>query len=140
MLENKLISNSNKFYYFIKRSYRDGPASDSSPRKKRTNQEIFERRKTGSKPDMSIRIISGGRKPLDFGACEAAAYYDGPTDRKYFYKSTIKLPKILKDVLFDLCKYVDWDKQKIKQIGVEGCIQSGKYLKPHLNFTTNYQS
>ncbi|EPB86149.1 hypothetical protein HMPREF1544_07051 [Mucor circinelloides 1006PhL] len=79
----------------------------------------------GSKPDMCIRLVSGGGKQLKFGACAAASYYDGSTDRKYHYESTIKLPKMLKDVLFDLCEYVDWDVQKTKQIEVEGCMQSG---------------
>lgn len=78
---------------------------------------------------MSIRIVSGGGKPLEFGACEAASYYDGPADKKYDYESKIKLPKMLKDMLFDLCEYIDWDVQKVKQIGVEGCVQSGKCLK-----------
>lgn len=83
----------------------------------------------GSKPDMCIRLVSGGGKQLKFGACAAASYYDGSTDRKYHYESTIKLPKMLKDVLFDLCEYVDWDVQKTKQIEVEGCMQSGRCLK-----------
>lgn len=83
----------------------------------------------GSKPYMCIRLVSGGWKQLEFGAFEAASNYDGSTDRKYHYESTIKLPKMLKDMLFDLCKYVDWDVQKTKQIEVEGCIQSGRCLK-----------
>lgn len=89
---------------------------------------------------MSIRIICGGGKPLEFGACEAASYYDGSADKKYYYESRIKLPKTLKDILFDLCEYVDWDVQKIKQIGVEGCIQSGECLKNYLYFITDYWS
>lgn len=47
---------------------------------------------------------------------------------------------MLKDILFDLCEYVDWDVQKIKQIGVEGCIQSGECLKNYLYFITDYWS
>lgn len=101
-------------------------------------QERFEREKTGSKPDMSIRIVSGGGKQLEFGACEAASYYDGPNDKKYRYKATIKLPKMLKDMLFDLCEYVDWDVQKMKKIGVEACIQRGKCLKNYLYFIIYY--
>lgn len=103
-------------------------------------QERFERKKTDSKPDMSIRIVSGGGKPLKFGACEAASYYDGSDDKKYRYEATIKLLKMLKDMLFDLCEYVDWDVQKMKRINVEGCIQSGKCLKNHLYFITDYWS
>ncbi|KAG1504971.1 hypothetical protein G6F47_000171 [Rhizopus delemar] len=103
---------------------RDGPASSSSRKRKRVIQERFERKKTDSKPDMSIRIVSGGGKPLKFGACEAASYYDGSDDKKYRYEATIKLLKMLKDMLFDLCEYVDWDVQKMKRINVEGCIQS----------------
>ncbi|KAG2201432.1 hypothetical protein INT47_001481 [Mucor saturninus] len=79
-------------------------------------KEKFERRKTGSKPDMTIRLVFGGGQPLEFGACEAASYYAGPADKKYYYESTIKLPKMLKDMLFDLYEYVDWDMQKMKQI------------------------
>ncbi|KAL7314963.1 hypothetical protein PS15m_006476 [Mucor circinelloides] len=49
--------------------------------------------------DMSIRLVSGEGKQLEFGACDETAsyYYDGSTDRKYHYESTIKLPKMLKE-------------------------------------------
>lgn len=53
------------------------------------------REKIGSKPDMSIRIVSDGKKPLGFSACETASYYGGPADKKYYYESRIKLPKML---------------------------------------------
>lgn len=81
--------------------------------------------------DMSIRLVSGEGKQLEFGACDETAsyYYDGSTDKKYHYESTIKLPKMLKGMLFDLCEYLDWDLQKTKQSEVEGCIQRGRCLK-----------
>ncbi|KAI9028983.1 hypothetical protein CLU79DRAFT_522470 [Phycomyces nitens] len=118
----------------------DGPQSTSSRKRKRMNQDSSERRKTGSKPDMSIRLVSGGGKPLEFGACEAAAYYEGHSSKKYQYESTIKLPKMLKDMLFDLCEYVDWDAEKIEKIGVEGCIQSVSYHDPPKRIYMSFNS
>lgn len=64
----------------------------------------------GRKPDMSK-----GNKPLEFGECEAASFYDGSTGKKYNYESRLKLPKILKDMLFNLCEVVDWDEKKNKR-------------------------
>lgn len=59
------------------------------------------------KPDMIICAAGEGTKPLEFGACEAATFYDGTTGKKYNYGSRLKLPKILKDMLFNLCEYAD---------------------------------
>ncbi|KAL0084141.1 hypothetical protein J3Q64DRAFT_1736089 [Phycomyces blakesleeanus] len=108
---------------------RNGPASHSSRKRKRAMQGEFEKKQTGSKPDMSIRIVSGGGKPLEFGACEASSFYDGPTDKKYRHESRIKLPKMLKDMLFDLCEYSDWDVEKIRHIEVVGYIQSALVIE-----------
>ncbi|KAI7906311.1 uncharacterized protein BX663DRAFT_557997 [Cokeromyces recurvatus] len=103
----------------------NGPASTYSRKRKRATQDEFDREETGSKLDMSICLVSDGSKILEFGACEAASFYGGPTDRKYFHESKIKLPKMLKDMLLNLCEYSDWDIEKMKYIEVVGCVQSG---------------
>lgn len=80
----------------------------------------------GYKPDMIIQAVREGNRPLEFGACEAASFYDGPTGKKYKYESRLKLPKTLKDMLFNLCQHVDWDTKITKEIEVIGYVQSGK--------------
>lgn len=66
----------------------------------------------GRKPDMIIQAVGEGNWPLEFGACKTASYYDGTTGKKYDYESRLKLPKIPKDMLFNLCEYANWDKKK----------------------------
>lgn len=111
----------------IEHSYRVGPANASSRKRKRANQERFERRKTCSTPDMSIHLVSGGGNHWNLVYVMQPHIMMGLLARKYYHGSTIMLPKMLKD-MFDLCEYVDWDLNKIRQKGVEGYIQSGKYL------------
>ncbi|KAG1058053.1 hypothetical protein G6F43_000131 [Rhizopus delemar] len=107
----------------------DGPASSSSRKRKRAVQDELEREKAGSKPDMSICVVCGGNKSLGFGACEAASFYDGPTGKRYRYESRLKLPKMLKDMLFNLCEYTAWDAEKIKHFEVVGYIQSASIIE-----------
>lgn len=81
----------------------------------------------GHKPDMMICAVGEGSKLLEFGACEAASFYDSTRGKKYSYESRLKIPKILKDMLFNLREHVDWDKKVTKEIEVVGYVQSGKY-------------
>ncbi|KAG1140609.1 hypothetical protein G6F37_012184 [Rhizopus arrhizus] len=103
---------------------RDNKPSFSSGKRKRELQERIGRKRIGYKPDMIIQAVREGNRPLEFGACEAASFYDGPTGKKYKYESRLKLPKTLKDMLFNLCLHVDWDTKITKEIEVIGYVQS----------------
>ncbi|KAI9281873.1 hypothetical protein BY458DRAFT_531336 [Sporodiniella umbellata] len=84
---------------------RENKSSLSSRKRKREVQEKNERKKIGRKPDMIICAVGEGSKPLEFGACEAASFYYGTTGKKYNYELRLKLPKILKDMLYNLCEH-----------------------------------
>ncbi|KAG1490464.1 hypothetical protein G6F47_012252 [Rhizopus delemar] len=108
---------------------RDNKSSFSSGKRKRESQERIGRKRIGYKPDMIIQAVREGNRPLEFGACEAASFYDGPTGKKYKYESRLKLPKTLKDMLFNLCQHVDWDTKITKEIEVIGYVQSGLVIE-----------
>jgi hypothetical protein len=61
---------------------RDNKSSFSSGKRKRESQERIGRKRIGYKPDMIIQAVREGNRPLEFGACEAASFYDGPTGKK----------------------------------------------------------
>ncbi|KAG0736314.1 hypothetical protein G6F57_013665 [Rhizopus arrhizus] len=108
---------------------RDNKSSFSSGKRKREPQERIGRKRIGYKPDMIIQAVREGNRPLEFGACEAASFYDGPTGKKYKYESRLKHPKTLKDMLFNLCLHVDWDTKITKEIEVIGYVQSGLVIE-----------
>ncbi|CEP08742.1 hypothetical protein [Parasitella parasitica] len=84
---------------------------------------------------MTIRS-SGSVNVLEFGAAEAASFYNGRTNKKYMYESRVKLPKLLKDMLYYLNESVDWDADKRGRIEVIGFVQSALVIE----FLTLYQS
>ncbi|CEP12317.1 hypothetical protein [Parasitella parasitica] len=107
---------------------RDGPLSFSSKKRKQSVQDWHERRKTGCKPDMTIRA-AGRSKVLEFGAAEAAAYYNGHMDRKYMFESQVQLLKLLKDMAHYLNEYVNWDQGKRSRIEVVGFVESALVIE-----------
>lgn len=49
--------------------------------------------------------------------------------QKYHHGFRSKLPKILKDMVYKLCKYYSWATEKANKIEMIGYVQSGKCLK-----------
>lgn len=65
-------------------------------------------------------------RPLESGGAEDAS--DINDEDKYQHESRLKLPKLLKDIAYNLGSYSNWDKSKTDNMEVVEFIQSGKLL------------
>ncbi|RUP48266.1 hypothetical protein BC936DRAFT_144775 [Jimgerdemannia flammicorona] len=74
--------------------------SSSNRKNKSRKQDHTERKVIGRRGD-AIRKSTSGRA-LEFGAAEVGRYYHGENGTKWLAESGLKLPKMLRDMLFDL--------------------------------------
>jgi hypothetical protein len=82
-----------------------------------------ERRKIGHRGDYIIRKVGNGEN-YEYGIGEAGKLWIDNHEYKFLKESSIKSPKVLKDMLLKLTKKVD-DNRKLQTVGM---IHSGSNL------------
>lgn len=73
---------------------------------------------------MIIRRNSRGRK-LELGASEVGPTFD-MEGTKWHHEGSLKLPKMLADMFFQLCDHCHWEQRVMRELEVVGYLHGGK--------------
>ncbi|RUS26066.1 hypothetical protein BC938DRAFT_471275 [Jimgerdemannia flammicorona] len=82
----------------------------------------LKRQKIGRKGDLILRSSTN----LEFGGGEAGKTYTSEKGTKWLVESGLKLPKMLKDMLMDLAKEVEWSTTVLRTLTTVGFIHGDR--------------
>ena len=72
-------------------------------------------------------IWSFGLRSIDWAASEAGSKWEGEQGTKIIKECGLSLPKVLKDIFICIVHKVNFDKNKIRKINIQGFIHAGLY-------------
>jgi len=82
----------------------------------------MKRQKIGRKGDLILRSSTN----LEFGGGEAGKTYTSEKGTKWLVESGLKLPKMLKDMLMDLAKEVEWSTTVLRTLTTVGFVHGDR--------------
>ncbi|CAJ0641965.1 12991_t:CDS:2 [Entrophospora sp. SA101] len=85
--------------------------------------ESLRRKSMGSRGDMLIRK---GHK--EYGCAEIGKFFEGENATKLLKERGLKAPKMLKDQYCNLCKYINYEEDKVRKIETIAFIHSGMIM------------
>lgn len=80
----------------------------------------------GRRGDWIVRSVTNGDKH-EFGAGEAGNVWSDDHGTKFLKEASLKLPKVLKDMLVKLMKKVDWNRERCAKMQTVGIIHAGMF-------------
>ena len=89
------------------------------------------RRSAGEREEMGVRcdgIMRELSSNQEFAACEEAKDGVGKKSSKYLAESTLKLPKVMHDMLHQKVKTYDLEAVRTSQLEIIGLFHSGKFF------------
>ncbi|KAL7270019.1 hypothetical protein RUND412_007284 [Rhizina undulata] len=120
----------------IEVSRRESNSVASADRKNRNGLEQGKRKQNGRRFDCIIKTI--GENPYEFCAVEAAGKYEGEMSKKWHHDS-LKLIKVLHDMLSRLERLIDNDDVILRKLCVTGIICAGLHCQIlQLNYADGY--
>ncbi|CAJ0839585.1 7469_t:CDS:2, partial [Entrophospora sp. SA101] len=94
----------------------------------------LKRKILGSRCDLIVR-----RGFLEFVCSEVEKFYEGPKGTKLLKESSLKIPKVLKDMLYDLHQHVNFDEDSLRKMETIGFAHAGlKVIMLRLDSPTGY--
>jgi hypothetical protein len=84
--------------------------------------EKMKRRMIGRKGDLILRTSAD----LEFGGAEAGRKYTSEKDTKWLEESGVKLPKMLKDMIVQLAKEVEWSEAVLRTLTIIGFVHADR--------------
>jgi len=92
--------------------------------RKNEHRQIGERRKIGRRGDWILRS-TGNNDKCEYGAGEAGRLWVDSYGTKFLQEASLKLPKMLSDMLRKLMQKANWDKESCEKLQTVGIVHAG---------------